>query len=297
MASVIPSVLTDYPHKDRFPFYIIKKINNHIPPHRHDFLELCLVVDGRGTETVNGVSHTLEPGIMTFLLPYQIHAIRADQGSDLLLYVCNFDMGLLLNAPDREFVYALLHEDEAEPAPFIRIRPEQHRDMLALFERMEEEYDRSERWKPIILTSMLFEALARFDRIRSRQRHTSPVPAIHKPEGSTIWEIVHYIHQHYQEPLTLAGLARQFHFSLPNLSKLLKRHLGTSFIGFIHELRIRQACSLLRSSEMSITDIALEVGFRSFASFSRVFNQRKGVAPSTYRKMAADPQETENGRS
>jgi AraC-like DNA-binding protein len=78
------------------------------------------------------------------------------------------------------------------------------------------------------------------------------------------------------------------------LSKLLKRHLGTSFIDFIHELRIRQACSLLRSSDMSITDIALEVGFRSFASFSRVFNHLKGVTPSVYRKRWSEqPMEVE----
>lgn len=294
MTSVIPPVLTDYPNKDRFPFYIVKKVNTNIPPHRHDFLELCLVVEGRGTEIVNGVSHTLEPGTMTFLLPYQIHEIQADKGSQVLLYVCNFDMGLLLNAPDRELAHCLLHEDEAEPAPFVQVSPEQNRDMLSLFDRMQQEYSRNGRWKLLILTSMLFEALARFDRIRCQEERSLYEAAKRQPDSSVIWEIVHYIHQRYQESLTLAELANRFHFSVPNLSKLLKRHLGTSFIDFIHELRIRQACSLLRSSDMSITDIALEVGFRSFASFSRVFNHLKGVTPSVYRKRWSEqPMEVE----
>lgn len=284
MPSVFPPVLTDYPNKDGFPFYIIQKINNNIPPHRHDFLELCLVVEGRGTEIVNGVPHTLEPGTMTFLLPYQIHEIHADAGLDLLLYVCNFDMGLLLNAPDRELGHCLLHDDETKLAPFVQINPEQYRDMLALFDRMQLEYSRNERWKRLMLTSMLFEALAGFDRIRCQAEPFIEAAITRRSDHSTIWEIIHYIHQHYQEPLTLAELSKLFHFSMPNLSKLLKRHLGTSFIDFIHELRVRQACSLLQSSRMSITDIAMEVGFRSFASFSRVFNDLKGVSPSVYRR-------------
>ncbi|WP_158302139.1 helix-turn-helix domain-containing protein [Paenibacillus mesophilus] len=290
MPSVIPPVLTDYPNKNSFPFYIIKKVNNNVPPHRHDFLELCLVVEGRGTEIVNGVSHTLEPGTMTFLLPYQIHEIHADPGCQLLLYVCNFDMGLLLNAPDRELGHGLLHEDEAEPAPFVQVSPEQYREMLSLFDRMQLEYSRDEQWRQLILTSMLFEALARFDRVRNQQERSLYAASRREPDSSTIWEIVHYIHQRYQESLTLADLANRFHFSVPNLSKLLKRHLGTSFIDFIHELRIRQACSLLKSSDMAITDIALEVGFRSFASFSRVFNHLKGVSPSAYRKKMSGRQ-------
>lgn len=282
MPSVIPSVLTDYPNKDRFPFYLVKKVNNKVPPHRHDFLELGLVVEGRGSEMVNGTLHALEPGTITFLLPYQIHELQAAKDSQLLLYVCNFDMGLLLNAPYREFGQCLLREDEGETAPFVQLHPEQFREMLGLFDRMQTEYNRNERWKPLVLTSMLFEILALFDRIRSRQNQTSPTGR--SPNDSAIWEIIHYIHQHYRESLTLAELAKLFHFSVPNLSMLLKRHLGTSFIEFIHELRIRQACSLLQSSHMAITDIALEVGFRSFASFSRVFNHQKGVSPSVYRK-------------
>ncbi|GAA3402716.1 AraC family transcriptional regulator [Paenibacillus hodogayensis] len=283
MPPIIPPVLTDYPNKDRFPFYIIKKVNNNIPPHRHDFLELSLVVEGTGTETVNGVKHRLGPGTITFLLPYQIHDIRADAGSNLLLHVCNFDMGILLNAPERELGHCLLHTGDTEAAPFVRSEAEQHRDLFALFDRMQREYNKDEPWKKLILTSMLFEALARFDRLRLEKR-SAPAEAGRKPETSAIWEIVHYIHQHYQEPLTLADLARLFHFSVPNLSKQLKHHLGTSFVDFVHELRIRQACSLLRSSDMTITDIALEAGFRSFASFSRVFGDMKGISPSAYRK-------------
>jgi mannose-6-phosphate isomerase-like protein (cupin superfamily) len=66
--------LKEYPNMhSSFPFHIsLNHLEHGFPAHRHDFLEFSYVVEGMGTETVNGVAHRMEPGTFTFVLPYQI---------------------------------------------------------------------------------------------------------------------------------------------------------------------------------------------------------------------------------
>jgi AraC-like DNA-binding protein len=89
---------------------------------------------------------------------------------------------------------------------------------------------------------------------------------------------------HYQEELTLSSLCSQFHLSVSHLSDLLKRQSGQTFLQILHEVRIRHACGLLSSTQMSMEHIAMEVGYGSYKTFSRIFKQHKKATPSDYRK-------------
>ncbi|SHF06159.1 AraC-type DNA-binding protein [Caldanaerobius fijiensis DSM 17918] len=101
-----------------------------------------------------------------------------------------------------------------------------------------------------------------------------------------MWKIIHYIQLHYSEDLTLSDVAKKFHYSESSLSELCKRQTGQSFIDMLHEIRVFHACSLLLSTDMSVTDIGFEVGFNSSETFFRVFKKLKGVSPEKYRQKA-----------
>lgn len=90
-----PQYLKEYPNRNSpMPLHIsINRLDHGFPPHRHDFLELEYVIEGRGTEFLNGVAHPMLPGTLTFILPYQIHEIRTEPGQTLVLYNCMFSMG------------------------------------------------------------------------------------------------------------------------------------------------------------------------------------------------------------
>ncbi|WP_168121175.1 helix-turn-helix domain-containing protein [Paenibacillus sp. HB172176] len=102
---------------------------------------------------------------------------------------------------------------------------------------------------------------------------------------ATIWHVIQYVHTHYREELRLSSLARKFGFNASHLSELISRHVGSSFTHFLHEVRIRQACGLLLSTDLKVVDVGVEVGFGSFPSFLRVFKELKGASPSEYRKQ------------
>ncbi|WP_100406300.1 helix-turn-helix domain-containing protein [Bacillus solitudinis] len=107
-----------------------------------------------------------------------------------------------------------------------------------------------------------------------------------KPKRLLIWDIIQYIHLHYHEELSLPFLSEKFSMSISSLSDLFKNQIGQTFVDFLHDLRIRHACGLLVSTDLNISEIALESGFGSYKTFSRVFRSIKNASPTEYRRSS-----------
>jgi len=285
-----PDYLKSFPNMDSaFPFHIgLHRIPYGFRAHRHDFLEFSYVIEGSGAESVNDVRHEMSAGSFTFVLPYQIHELFTDPDSTLVLYNCMFSMDLLMDAGQgqQEAIISLIEHNNA--SPYIQLRDEDHDRMRRLIEDLLKEYEGSEPWKHTMLQLRLKEILVAFDRARRKYLHPSEEishPVVSSMRSASIWPIIHYIHQNYQEDLMLSDLAARFSMSLSRISEVIKETTGQNFLHFLHDLRLRHACSLLVSTEMSVSEIALEVGFGSYQTFSRAFRESKGMVPKDYRKI------------
>lgn len=265
-----------------FPFHLsINEIKSTFPSHRHDYLEFSLVIGGHGFEIINGRKHIMEPGTFTFILPYQIHEIVAEKETPLLLVNCVFDLGLI---HDLGLHSLLTDSGEFELEPYLKLNEDHFFKMKQHLYEMLDEYRSNKSYKEVVLKAKMAEVLVLFERNR-RVNHSSVFNKKQATKKGIIWDIIQYIHLHYDEEITLSKLAKQFHVSIPYLSELFKEHVGLNFVHFIHEVRIRHACSLLTSTTIPVTEIALEVGYRSFQTFSRVFREQKKVTPTAYRKI------------
>lgn len=75
--------------------------------------------------------------------------------------------------------------------------------------------------------------------------------------------------------------------SVPAISSGFKRLTGENYLTYLHGIRIKNACSLLRTAHtLSVMDIALEVGYNSYETFARVFRRQMGVTAMGYRKKS-----------
>ena len=93
-----------------------------------------------------------------------------------------------------------------------------------------------------------------------------------------------YIRGHLCEKITLEGLAGHLGFSPSYCSKYIKRKCGMNFLEYLNIQRVERARELLRSTDLSVTEIAYEVGFSSLQSFNRVFRSYVSMSPSEYKK-------------
>ena len=105
-----------------------------------------------------------------------------------------------------------------------------------------------------------------------------------KENDYSIEEILHFIHEHYQEHLSVTHIADRFKIERRHLAYIFKRYTGMSPLNYLTEYRIRRSKELLRREDYSITKVAELVGFEDNLYFSRIFKKRTGYSPSAYRE-------------
>jgi len=85
---------------------------------------------------------------------------------------------------------------------------------------------------------------------------------------------------------TIDDWARAFHLSCSYLSHLFKQATGASLGHVLHEQRMQKAAHLLATSDMSVKEIAIAVGYEHTSSFTRAFERRFERAPRSYRRKS-----------
>lgn len=96
--------------------------------------------------------------------------------------------------------------------------------------------------------------------------------------------ILQYLNEYHGE-ITLEDVCRHFHRSPSYISHFFKKQSGKSIRAYCNERKLEDACHLLRSTGLSVTQIAYDVGFCDASYFIGLFRKKFGVSPLQYRKQ------------
>ena len=111
-----------------------------------------------------------------------------------------------------------------------------------------------------------------------------PTRSIKPDENQAMRAVVQYCSNNFTKDLSLSILEEELHLSKYYISHLLGDKLGIRFNDYVNSLRISEACRLLRTTSMSITEISDTSGFGTLRTFNRSFIKQLGTSPSEYRK-------------
>lgn len=101
--------------------------------------------------------------------------------------------------------------------------------------------------------------------------------------GVLLKDALALIHQNYCSPLTLTEAAGCAFVSPSYFSRIFKESTGYTFNGYIHHLRIEKAKELLTTTDMSLKQISLTVGYHSRSYFGKMFHRLTNITPAQYR--------------
>ncbi len=93
-----------------------------------------------------------------------------------------------------------------------------------------------------------------------------------------------YVRAHLDQDIALAEMAGLLNLSQYHFCRLFKQSTGFTPHRYLTRCRIKKAKHLLLSSKLTITEIALEVGFKNHSSFTRLFRRWVGVTPTLFRE-------------
>lgn len=255
-------------------------------PHSHNFFEITYVMQGSCTFLFEGESATLSAGDISIVSPGSGHSLPLEPGClaiSIVVRRSTFDtlFGNLLTQKDlvslffRNCLYGtrranyLLLKTGNDPMTFHTMQ------QLVYETNMMDEYSND------CAVSLLNLYLARALR-------ASSAATLHHYEGYSERDfdftlVLQYIQQNYRS-VTLASLAKAFHFSETYLSKLIRKNLNQSFTDILRTLKMNRAIDYLLNTPMKISEIADAVGYDSVDHFSRTFRKVYGTAPQEYKK-------------
>ena len=137
------------------------------------------------------------------------------------------------------------------------------------------------------ISKLYVESLANVFAVHLIRQYAATKPQVRTYEGGLsqrqLMQVLDYINDHLHQDIKLADLAALLSMSQFHFSHLFKQTIGTSPYQYLLQQRIERAKQLLKHTDQSVMDIALECEFNNHSHLSKQFRQFTGMTPKVYR--------------
>ena len=106
--------------------------------------------------------------------------------------------------------------------------------------------------------------------------------------GPIVSQMLDYIHEHYAEKITLGIIAKNLHYSENFILRRFKDEVKANFSEYLSLYRISQAMEMMRSTEHTLSEIALLCGFSEYKYFRVVFTRYVGCTPKDFQRLVKE---------
>ena len=243
----------------------------------HDFYEIELFYSGQGTLFINGLPHSVSRGFFYLLRPGDCHYYQLNE--ECFLSLRNLKLTQEMLNP------ALVQRLAQFEAPYVARLDEPETEFLqeefALLDRCLCEEEQELMLQNVIdrIAILLLEGLGSVRKMSETSR------------SDPITRIADYINENYAGRIRQADAARLIDRSEDYFGNYFKRRTGLCFSEYVKRVRLYHAQRLLRSTALSVKEIAYSAGFHSQEYFARVFRSAFGKAPLEYRREAGSEEE------
>lgn len=250
-----------YENRIRLIGYSVDKVLSPMV-HLHKELEVIYVRQGKSVAYADKNSYMLNAGDMFITFPNQVHYYRTVQRGEYIV---------LIFSPD--ILYGISAEISRSIPDINCFSSSDDRELKDIFERI---YASDGEYKNIAISGYLNVIMSR---ILPRLR----LQTVNAENNSAFYNIIDFCTHNFKDDITLDIVAEGLHLSKYYISRLINKRLKQNFNEYINNLRISEACNLLRETDTKIADISEDVGFGTIRSFNRAFKLVMGVSPTEYR--------------
>lgn len=260
------------------------------PPHKHNYVELTLVIDGTYHQRIGGRDETLNKGEICLIGQETLHGEYLYQQNAMVLFLdisnAFFDKSMPLETSDpegRRFLREVILNPN-ETYHFVRFVPKKENpETRLLFEAIVSELRRHEPGTRHLVMGYAQRLLHRLP--SDYDIHIQGKPMQEAAERQ-FEDIKRYLNEHYQDT-SLEELVSVFGYTPDYFNRLIKRRTGITYSRFLQDIRLEKAEILLKTSQFTIEDIARRVGYENQSYFYRIFHEKFHAKPNELRR--ADP--------
>lgn len=270
---------------------LVSSAETRVPWHWHEEVEFSLVRRGALQVTVAGRRQVLEEGDGMFLNTNVLHAMGPADPAVETVWDSHMLHPVLLGGHyksvfDSKYLSPVLKNKRCD---LIVFRPDSdaRRTLLNLLAEAAAVQDRPDsEFRTRNIFSDIWLLL-----MREAEALDAPPPV----SQERVQLMLTYIQQHFREKLTLEQIAAAAAVSERECLRCFRSCIQTTPFTYLTDYRIQVAERLLRTTSLSVTEIALETGFSDGAYFSKLFRQARSVSPTQFRKnlRRSDPKNSQ----
>ena len=253
------------------------------PKHSHNYVEMVYMVSGETHHKVDDTPVTLKEGellIMNQSATQEIEmAGEGDVAVNFIILPEFFDetlkhMGHREN-PLRDFLISALTSNDS-PVSYMHYRLSEVVPVQNLIENLIYSllYGASDSETDALTMALLFMHLLKHTKNMRTDKNSY--------DKKLVFDAISYIDSRYRDA-SLSEFAKASHYELTALSRLIKKYPGFTWQEILQQKRIDVACGMLETTEVSVADISVAVGYENISYFHRLFRKYYGISPKHYR--------------
>ena len=254
--------------------------------HQHPEVQITLIYKGEGKIIVGDYIGQFKPGDIYLIGPNLPHVFRNDPKyydpdsaenvhSISVFFVWSSFGQQFLNLPESTHLSEFSRISETG----LKIVNETRDKVVTILEKMFQ----VEGMERLILLLQLLDILSTSTDIQ-HLASSGVYSDFNELDGKRLDAVYRFTMSEYHRKINLREVATVASMTENSFCRYFKRRTRKSYIDFLNEIRIGQACKLLQQDDYSISQVCFEVGFSNLSNFNRKFKEINGCTPSDFRK-------------
>ena len=277
----------DIPLDHDYPFHIEAVT---LPPaynmggimHWHSCFEISAVTGGTGAYLIEEKRYPVAPGDIIILNNVEPHMLTVD-GESFSQTVLTFSPGLVCKGTSSLTDLAYIAPFLERSADFQNLIPAASNYAQPIHQRIlriQQEYTTREYGWQLMLKAELLSLLTLLSRHFGEKTESGET----RRRLMKLQPVFQYIEAHYSEAVTLSECAALVSLTPQYFSSYFHETTGMKFIDYLISTRIHHAVELLKTSSMTIVEIACQCGFNNLGNFNTLFKKQTSKTPSEARR-------------
>lgn len=241
--------------------------------HFHDNVEFIMVTQGEIICNIAGSFITLAKGQCILINQNIIHHIDIASETATFTYI-QFNISDFLSNTNTIYIY---NKDNTNYCI-----DKNQGELSAMFTEILDEYTNQPDNYEIYIHSCILRLIVYMSRLN--------IINIRKLSGKNtddlVYNTIKYLHENYNQQLTLDTISKSLNVSKYHLSHVFKDTTGSTVMDFLTTIRFSHIEALLIKTNKNISQIAYECGFPSIQHFNKVFKKNKGLSPTQYKRYS-----------
>lgn len=253
--------------------------------HQHPEWQLTVILEGRGQLMVGDYLGRFQPGDVFLFSANMPHVFRSDPeyfdpngDKHSLGHTLFFDFDALGKSVWEVAEFFPLQQWLQETKGCYTLMA-QTRDSVGEQLRA---FDSKKGWDRLMTTFGILRQLQDPSNLRLLNRLT-PMRDFTESEGKRMAQVMSFILAQSHRNVELQEVADVAIMTKEAFCRFFKERTGKTFTEYLNQIRIQQACKLLLETDLSISQIAFQVGFQNLSYFNRTFRKLGGSTPKVYR--------------